>query len=182
MCHIEIENLLKNAEVCNDFVKREEYLVKYQKKSDKTKIILIGTLIVTIILYMLMRKSLSFIDSIPFLIAEIVIASLVAGGLIYVNKRLKNKVIKIISTNAPLLCFESEILSAYTKAETYDWENNCTIICYYMRLNNEIKIEITESQYEDIMNKKFSNARIYFFEEILKEYNYDTKVFDVELM
>lgn len=182
MYSFEIENLLKNAKVCDDFVKREAYLAKYQKKSDKTKVILTVTLVVGIILYMLMRKSLSFRDSIPFLIIEIVIASLVAGGLIYVNKRLKNKVSKIISTNAPLLCFESEILSAYTKAENYGWEYNCTTICYYMRLNKEIKIEITEPQYEDIMNKKFSKARIYFFEEILKEYNYDTKVFDVELM
>jgi len=186
MYRFEIENLLKNAKVCNDFGKREEYLAKYQKKSDKTKVILIATLIVAIILYMLMRKSLSFRDSIPFLIVEIVIASIVVAGTMYINKRLKNKIAKIISNDSPLLCFESEIHNVFTKREpTFTGSadmRQVNIIWHYMRLKNDVKIKITESQYEQIKDKKYNRARIYFFEDILKEYNYDPNVFDIELL
>ena len=38
MYRLEIENQLKNAKVCNDFVKRKEYLAKYQKSLIKQRL------------------------------------------------------------------------------------------------------------------------------------------------
>ena len=186
MYRFEIENLLKNAKVCDDLGKREEYLAKYQRKSGKTKIILIVTLIVASILYMLMRKSLSFRDSMPFLIAEIVIATFIVGATMYINKRLKNKITKIISTNAPLLYIESKIYDVFTKRDSNPFPKSAdirsmNILWYYMRLKNDVKIKITESQYEQIKDKKFNKAKIYFFEDILMEYNCDPNVFNIEL-
>lgn len=180
----DVEIILKKAKVSDNFSKREKYLTKYQKKTTGSKKIIIIALIILIFLYIWMRKSLSLKYSIFLITIALIIAAFVVGGLIYISRRLKQKIEKVVDSNAPLLYFESDIVKVYERNKRINTSSHHStkITLYYIILSNNIEIEISKLQFTEIISKNIDTVRLYFFEDILTEYIYARDVFDIELL
>lgn len=155
-----IDKMVEVSQVSNELNKREVCIKNYEKSYKSGKIFTILSIVLFVIIAYYLKIDLKFV--IPLLIVFPCI-------LIFYIKKIKQNSDNIRNNNEPLMVFESEILKLYIMRIA---RNHVKPRRYYMDLKEpQITLDITKEQYDEFMKNDIRKVRVYFIEELLRNFN-----------